>query len=177
VGWNTYSIDLFNGTNGLFEQWTGSCPPSKYWNQTGPIEMMRFDPNENQLGRTLHQELDWIKLTKMDQVKSGNTFPFLLTANKPAGELSALNFYYTTTLSNPTQHPAVEYVRDVIPSPVFTFLPITISPSFDDYEQEDIRFIWDTSGVSPADYYICVNAGDDYNSVSYCSNAPVKVTN
>jgi hypothetical protein len=177
VGWNTYSIDLNKGTDGLFEQWTGSCPPSKYWNQTGPIEIMRFDPNENQLGRTLHQELDWIKLTKMDQVKSGNTFPFLLKSNKTAGELTELNFYYTTSLSNPTQHAAVEYVRDPISASVFTFLPLTISPSYDDYEQEDIRFIWDTSGVSPADYYICVMADDDYNPVSYCSNAPVKVTN
>jgi hypothetical protein len=177
VGWNTYSIDLFKGTDGLFEEWTGSCPSSKYWNQTGPIEIMRLDPNENQLGRTLHQELDWIKLTKMDQAKTNSTFTFLLKANKSAASLSALEFYYTTTLSNPIQHAAVEYIRDVIPTPVFTFLPLAISPEYDDYDQADIRFVWDTSGVSPADYYICVIAGDGYNTASYCSNAPVKVTN
>ena len=139
--------------------------------------MMRLDPNENQLGRTLHQELDWIKLTKMDQAKTNSTFTFLLKANKPAASLSTLDFYYTTTLSNPTQHPAVEYVRDVIPTPVFTFLPLTIATQYDDFDQEDIRFVWDTSGVSPADYYICVIADDGLNNASYCSNAPVKVTN
>ncbi len=175
VGWNTYSIDLYNGTDGLFEQWTGSCPSSKYWNQTGPIEIMRIDPNENQLGRTLHQELDWIKLTKMDQVKSGTPFTFQLKANKPAGSLPVLNFYYTTNPSNPTQYPAVEYITTEIPSPVYAFLPMTLGTLHYDFNPEDISFVWDTSGVSPAEYYICVSAGEGYDTVSYCSNAPVEV--
>lgn len=67
---------------------------------------MRFDPNENELGRILHQELDWIKLTKMDRVQAGRLFTIIQKANKPASDFAALTYYYTTSLSNPTQNTA-----------------------------------------------------------------------
>jgi len=45
----------------------------------------------------------------------------------------------------------------------------------DEYDPQAIRFKWDTTGVSPADYYICVIANDGKNAVLYCSDAPAKV--
>jgi hypothetical protein len=175
VGWNTYSIDLYHGDDGKFEEKTGSCPTGWYWNVIGPIEIMRFDPNENQIGRTLHQELDWIKLTRMDRVKAGKPFTIELKANKPASEITALTYYYTTSLSDPTQNPATAYTPSAHTGAFTSFLAQVTNRYIDEYDPQAIRFEWDTVGVSPADYYICVVADDGKNAVLYCSDAPVKV--
>jgi hypothetical protein len=176
VGWNTYSIDLHDPTIGKFEQKLGSCA-SSYWETIGPIETLRFDPNENQLGRTLHQELDWIKLTKMDQVRQGEPFTIVLKANKAAPSLTQLDYYYTTSLSTPTQHAVVEYTQTASAGPQFQYLPALANRYFTYYDPEEIRLVWDTSGVSAGEYYICMIAGDGKNTVLYCSNAPVEVIN
>ena len=136
---------------------------------------MRFDPNENQLGRTLNQALDWIKLTKMDQVQAGSLFTIILKANKPASEFTALTSYYTTSLSDPTQYPATVYSPPAHSGPFSSFLAQVTNQFIEEYDPQAIRIKWDTTGVSPADYYICVVANDGKNSVLTCSDAPVKV--
>jgi len=38
-----------------------------------------------------------------------------------------------------------------------------------------VDFAWDTTGVNPGEYYMCVVVADQHNSATYCSEAPVKV--
>jgi len=176
VGWNTYSIDLFDGIYGHLEDGskTGSgCPSSEYWSGMGAVEIMRFDPNENQMGRTLHQELDWIKLTKMDTVQSGLPFNIMVVLNKPLFRYQ-MSLYYTDNLANPVQHAISEYITPAssptLPDLLHQFLPIIKM----DILSSSHSVYWDTTGITGT-YYVCVLANDGYNVANYCSNAPVKV--
>ena len=175
VGWNTYSFDLsgsYNGiSNGTINEKVGTCPAGIDWSTTGPIQRVRFDPNENQIGSTLHQELDWIKLTKMDSVQSGTDFRILISF----GELlqgSQLSFYYTSDLANPTQH-AVIQSSSITPStgPYSSYFPyITTGSGESDYTTK-----WVTNGIGSGNYYICVVATDGFNTTTTCSDAPVNI--
>ena len=179
VGWHTYHVDLF--ALGSPEATAGSCPPSAtHWLNTSPVTSLRFDPNENILGSNLHQEIDWIRLTKVDRVKSGNPFPVKISLNKPVSQVS-LSFYYTTDrLNAPFQRAALGLSQG---PPSLTgdgyklFLPLTVSR----YEFADtpwpnnLTFNWDTANVPAGEYYLCVQAGDAYQQAVYCSEAPLQV--
>jgi hypothetical protein len=122
IGWQTYTVDLFDiaGLGGVVEA-LGNVPPhcpaevsSVSWATTTGIDQVRFDPNENVTqmidpitgGGPFHQQLDWIKLTSVDQGTQGEAFPIKLSVNKPMQQ-DQFTFYYTTDRAQPTQNPAV----------------------------------------------------------------------
>jgi hypothetical protein len=197
VGWRTYTIDLSDGFQGLSEQVAGECGGlPKHWMETSPVVKLRFDPNENIMSAPIHQQLDWIRLTKVKQVTRGQAFAVQVSLNKAPEELEQVTFYYTDNLSDPTQHPAEGQISPAEPPATVTapqppssqaaqklqnpvFLPVLIRNFYElDFPPVDngINFSWSTGSVSPGEYYLCAVFEDGYNQASYCSEAPVKVT-
>ena len=110
----------------------------------------------------------------MDEATQGTPFPVQFLLNKPLSEIQTLNFYYTTSLGNPTQNPAVPYISSPGSPPggaAYAYLPVVPRES----NPGALLFSWDTSGVSPGQYYLCAQAWDGYNQTTYCSKAPVDV--
>jgi len=196
VGWQIYSIDLSDPFNGIAEEVAGSCSGLNWhWLESSPLSKFRLDPNENILGVPLHQQLDWVRLTKLEQVTQGSVFTIRIGLNKMPSEIASTEFYYTNDLSNPTQHVANELIRtskildplrrkasgEEIFSSVFqktVLLPMAVK----DYIPLDLPGIaheltynWDTSAVNPGEYFVCARVNDTYNEAIYCSEAPVKI--
>ena len=74
IGWQTYWVDLYHSYNGSPAEVGGlnasQCPSNIRWNTTpGTFYRFRLDPNENTLSSTMHQEFDWIRLTKVPLIK------------------------------------------------------------------------------------------------------------
>jgi len=191
VGYQTYSIDLYDTFNGQAEETQGECSSlSMTWQASGSVLQVRFDPNENiscnpQTGSSFIistcgdyvQNLDWIRLTAIDQVTKGNPFPIQITLNRPPAGMT-LAFFYTTTPANPTQSPAQLYTPPAPPmGPFQLFLPLLMKnyPTFDTFPETDVTYLWNTTNVSPGVYYICAQTNDGYNAATYCSEAPVQV--
>lgn len=192
VGWQIYSIDLHDPFNGLAEEVAGSCNGlDKHWVSSGPLGNFRFDPNENILGYPLHQQLDWIRLTKVDQVTQGIPFLIRIGLNKTPSAIKSIQYYYTNDLNNPTQHTAIESVQISNPqnqvlgvdeliqgNQIISILPViskgNVASDLPGMAHE-VKYSWDTGKVSPGEYYICVQASDNYNSAIYCSEAPVLI--
>ena len=159
VGWQTYSVDLWDITDGSVKAKVGECPSGlSNWLNSTPVLEVRFDPNENALGQTLHQELDWIKLTKMNRAIRGTSYPLELSLNKPWSDLSSFTFYYTSNLSNPQQQVLRLASQVSLPAGPKVFLPMTYGGQGTASTQN--TFLWDTSNVSPGDYYICGSFDD-----------------
>lgn len=196
VGWQTYSIDLSDPFNGVAEEVAGSCNGlGLHWLDSKPITRFRMDPNENILGVPLEQQLDWVRLTKMEQVLRGSVFPIRIGLNKLPGEIPLVEFYYTNDLNNPTQHPAQELIStsatvdfEVFPSTgeskqevalqQLTSLPLAVKnylPSDLPGVAHEYIFSWDTTGVNPGEYFVCTRVNDSLNEAIYCSEAPVRV--
>ncbi len=181
VGWHIYSIDLSDAFDGSVEETTDSlaidCPalPTS-WNATGPSKKFRFDPNENITGEDMHQQIDWIRLTKPDQVEQGNNLPIRIMLNKPADQITFLNYYYTDNPNDPSHYkPALEYVpANYLPGTSTVFLPLVVKVKQTD-PFSGITYLWDTDGVARGNYYICVSMDDGYNSNTNCSDAFVTV--
>jgi hypothetical protein len=182
VGWQTYTVDLYDPLNGIPEEFTpGNCPLISWRDQAlvGPVVGFRLDPNENITGSVMHQEFDWIRLTKVEQVTQGKLVKIRVLLNKPSSEVT-IGFYYTTDLSQPKQHPANAIARITISTPYLLYLPIVSNsdPNYDPFVEQipaDVTYLWNTTGVSPAEYYVCAEAGDGYNQATYCSQAPIKI--
>ena len=180
VDWQTYEIDFHDDWDGTPDEvvtLSGNCPIMRWKDQQGLITEFRFDPNENITDFTFHQELDWMRLTRIDRVTQGQPFPVQVSFNKPPGGI-ATSFYYT---SDPVNDPFQQSMNPYSPSPVPTpgpyaiYLPITMRGS-QGGGQNLVWFTWDTAGVSPYDdYYACVQADDGYNQTTYCSTAPMEV--
>ena len=197
VGWQTYSIDLYDPFNGIAEEIAGSCSGlSWHWLDSSPLSKFRLDPNENILGVPLHQQLDWVRLTQSEQVRQGSPFTIRIGINKLPGEINSPQFFYTTDVNSPYQHKAQEYATQnvilnnqqtqgldadagiaglldtvVIPLTVKNYIPSDL-PGL----ANELSFNWDTSSVSSGEYTICVRVSDDHNEATYCSEAPVEVT-
>jgi len=179
VGWQTYTIDLFDSFNGTPEVVVGPCPQYS-WKNTPAVTGLRFDPNENMLGYPLVQAIDWIKLYKGDQVPRGVPFPVKMFLNKPPKE-TGLSYFYTT---DPKNQPLQQVARVYLPSPSLSstgshrvYIPI-ISSKFDPTDvppPNSVTYNWDTSQVTPGIYYICVSAADSHNQTTICSDVPIQV--
>jgi hypothetical protein len=195
TGWQTYSIDLHHPFNGYAEIQAGDCRNiSREWVNTSPIIKLRFDPNENIMGHTIHQKLDWIKLTKPDIVVQGTDVPVQFGLNKNPEALSSATFYYTDNLNQPTQHPAESAAsNDPLPAQQKQENSIVVSPDFNNfvyipmfsnyiptlefpYLENAINFPWDTSNVQPGEYYMCVGLGDSFNQNIVCSESTIVVS-
>jgi hypothetical protein len=183
VGWQTYMVDLYDVWNGLPEERTpGDCPNVSWRDQAavGPVVAFRIDPNENITGGVMHQEFDWIRITKVEQVSQGKPAKIRVLLNKPASDVT-LTFSYTTDLSQPTQHLANIDPNTIIAAKNFVYLPFisTIAPNYDpfvDHLPADLTYSWNTNGVAPGEYYICAQASDGLNQANYCSQAPIQIT-
>jgi len=204
VGWNTYNIDLYDPFNGMpiSSAPAANCAdyPLKPWWEVGQIMTLRFDPNENWTGNyvpaaNFHQEIDWMRLTKVDRVAQGEIFPILITLNKDASAVQYINFYYTTNLDEPMQHfigqyaPSFSGLSQAVSAPgsltpnAFAATTNTYLPSIQNRHiiyppiaSNQVRLPWYTTGVTPGEYSICAQAFDGYNLTTYCSAAPMQVT-
>ena len=176
VGWHTYTIDLWDPIEGAAgDSSVIECPP-KPWNWRSAPQALEFSikPNENILNTVMHEEFDWVRLTEEESVKSGDGFGIQATFSK---DLSAnqITYYYTTDRANPTMHKVVMVTPPPAPAPAppaayTVFLPsVRLGAPISGYA-------WDTTGVTPGEYYICIVANDGYNTSTTCSEAPVLVT-
>lgn len=178
VGWQTYTIDLFDTFNGFPESVSSGCPITN-WKDSGIVVGLRFDPNENILGYPLNQVIDWIKLYKEDRSPKGTNFPIKISLNKPPSEVQ-FNYFYTT---DPTNYPTQRMAQALQSPPPLgigghsLFLPL-VTKAYDPSDMppaNSVTFHWDTSQVSPGAYYICVSVSDLYNKNTYCSDTPTTV--
>ena len=179
VGWQTYTIDLFDSFNGTPEAVAGSCPKLS-WKDAPSVIGLRFDPNENILGYPLVQSIDWIKLYKGDRVPRGVPFPVKMVLNKPPGE-TGLSYFYTTDPKNQPQQQAAKVYLSGPPLSLNgqyrTYLPL-ISSRFDPTDvppPNSVTYNWDTSQVAPGNYHICVSVSDSHNQTTICSDVPIQV--
>ncbi len=172
VGWHTYHVDLFDTFNGTpVESQSGSLTP---WKDSATIHALRLDPNENYTGNivpalTFNQAIDWIKLTKMEKITRGQPFTveWYSSESLPA---SAFQVFYTSDSAVPRQHPAASWSFPLPPAQPFRqFVPgiFTFSGTY--------KHFWNTGGVAPGQYYLCVEANDGTNTNISCSEAPVEV--
>jgi hypothetical protein len=180
VGWQTYTVDLQDPVDGNSEQTSVLyCPPGLHWLDTGPALEMRFDPNENIMGVTMHQELDWIRLTKMDEVVRGTPFTIKVGLNVPWSELRSYHLYYTDALQNPYQHPVLIYSPPT-PTPfsgTTVYLPFVARDYVFVSGSDNVKtFLWETTNVTAGQYYLCIETESGKGSKPiYCSEAPVWV--
>lgn len=184
VGWYTITVDLYNAFNSTPEDVHGDCAgvATNWQTNTPAIRQLRFDPNENILGHTLHQQLDWIRLTKVDEVKLGAPYHIQMTLNLPPSSVLVQQFYYTTDPVNaPTQNVAQPYTSAPATGVNKVFLPFMVRQHWHEYNPPHLTtFWWNTAGVTPNTYYICAHVEDAAATnaavSTYCSPAPVKVT-
>jgi len=178
VGWHTYSADLYDPWNGYPETVFPIGCPVETWrdqDQVGPLILFDIEPNENVTDYIFYQDFDWFRLTMPDQVTRGQPFVVMLNINKPASQVRSVEYYYTNDLAQPMQHLAQRYITQ--PGPYITYLPLALSTynSANPISSNIINFLWDTTGVSIGEYYICALAYDGYNQSLYCSESLVKV--
>ncbi len=188
IGWNTYTIDLWNPLYGTPEATspytTSSCSKMK-WIDSHSVIQVRFDPNENYTGvlfpntvppMAFVQKFAWMRLTKTEQVTIGDILKIGFNLNKDMPN-SQVDFFYTNNLSDPTQNPVstpILSTQDTLAvNPIFLPLIYNYLPEYIEGSQ---NIPWDTSGATPGEYYICAVANDGYNQTTFCSDAPVKLT-
>ena len=184
-GWNTYKVDL----------WAADVvdehhPVQRSWRDSAP-NRLRFDPSElftSRLPETF--ELDWIKITAMDEVARGNSFTIEYEANtvRPA----AVTFYYdsdtnpangrnritTMDVNTPaTSSPAsiMESSPTLSPTEPETNTAVYLPLTMNQHTNCDDCVQWSTDNVAPGQYYICAEIDDGYNSTYRCSESPVLV--
>jgi hypothetical protein len=199
VGWYEYNIDLYDPYNGTPAE-TANCPvyPLQPWSAVDGIMKLRFDPNENWTGNLVpamifHQEIDWIRLTKVDAVTQGTPYPLEVTLNKDLSTVQYIDFYYTSNRSQPLQNyigratPGLS--QAVVEQPAYNpetnsqlaatiqYLPLLMR-NFSNYPpllQNQVRYLWDTSAIPVGEYYICGRSFDGLNLTTYCSKAPLQI--
>ena len=197
VGWKTYWVDLYDLWNGQPAEVGGtsasSCPhPStiQWQSQPGILSRFRLDPNENILSTTMHQEFDWIRLTKVPSVMQGVEFPIQVSMNKSPDNIQSIKFYYTTNISQSKQNlangafPTEEtQLESTIGLSIELKNPIYIPLVFERYSppvvlpqvENEIQYLWNTESVIPGEYFICAVTSDGYNQTTFCSQVPVRV--
>lgn len=179
VGWQIYTVDLFDPFLGSPEQKAGDCPLNKNWNwnEAGEILELRFDPNENITGETIRQKIDWIRLSGVERHKSGLVYPIYYSVIDENMDRVSHQFFYTNDLNQPFQNIAKEKQVSFPPPPRDSFsvyLP-AISNNATLSNIEGNVYLWDTNGVTAGIYYICISSDDGLNQKISCSNAPIEI--
>jgi len=186
--WNTYKIDLW-AADAVDESYPPGTPT---WTASQP-NRLRFDPDELAAFLTPGPiQLDWIKLTAMDEVNQGNPFPieYQLSGTLPV----TLTFYYDTdtnpsngrtligtvgisSLGSYVEQPRNPAADQASPSSTLALTPRAYLPIVARNSIHCVAncFLWNTSGVPKNTYYICIEARDAYNTTYRCSEAPVVV--
>ncbi len=201
VGYQTYSIDLFNTFNGTAEAMAGECAGlPNTWTGSSPVLEMRFDPNENiscnpqttdPTNRSFIvstcgdyvQKLDWIRLTQMDSVNRGQPYRIEMGLNKTPASVPSITYYYTDDLNNKTKYTAQAFVPPT-PAPFGAhpvFLPALLNAPTPQGDlpavTNSVTYLWDTTNVSAGTYYVCTALNDGVSTKLniYCSETPVAV--
>lgn len=175
-GWNTYKADLW--AHDVVDE---NHPIQRSWRDSAPNQL-RFDPTEVWLPG-YHVQLDWIKLTAMDEVRVGQPFPIKYNVTKLGVEMT---FYYDTdtnpnngrtligsTIVGNSSQTDVVLQANVANTAYQLYLPL-IQNNYIHCDNSDC-FIWDTTGVTPGEYYVCIDVDDGINSFYQCSEAPLLV--
>ncbi|MEM7115720.1 MAG: hypothetical protein AAF614_24980 [Chloroflexota bacterium] len=174
-GWNTYHIDLW--ANDIVDE---SHPVQRSWRASAP-NRLRFDPSEiHQSLAPAQIEIDWIKLTAMDEVTQGGVFPieYELEAERP----TTLTFFYD---NDRNQHNGRSHIGTITRGATRTssqfvqpqaehmlFLPTITRGSVN---CSNNCFAWETITVPRGEYYICTESNDGLNASYSCSDTPVAV--
>lgn len=193
VGWHTYIIDLYDPFNGtpVSASPGHDTPPAgctiKPWSQFTRVTMLRLDPNENWTGNLVpemdfHQEFDWIRLTTEEIIPIGDFYPIQVNINKPVDELEIIEYYYTTDTNSPMEY-SVKSTKPQSPPIIQTqssdsktiFLPIVWNGSYTFEVTSDVEHKWDTSNISPGEYYVCVSAYDGFSGSSSCTDSTINM--
>lgn len=180
VGWQTYTVDLWDSFSGSAEEFSGECDGlNSDWRHSGVVYQLRFDPNENITGYTFFQKLDWIRLTKPIRIRQGQIYTLSLDKFFPGDDFNVSFFYTTDPENSPYQMSAIPYSPAPVPpaGSNIVYLPLMRKDGDPFIEQGDINFRWDTSSVSPGEYYICAFLDDGLNQSTTCSESTVTVTN
>ncbi len=191
-GWRSYSIDLSRATapvespplevdNVLHPHEDNPRPAQLGW--TGLVSHFRFDPVELQLSAvgTPAQRfyIDEIRLTAPDEVPSGKVFAVRYESTGGGNQV-----FYTTALTQPTQH-AAKAAPLAVPAPTAAFVNHVIVLFSQARGENGVgsvpvestkTFYWDTSGVAAGPYYVCIRATNGVgNTTTACSDAPLVV--
>jgi hypothetical protein len=180
-GWNVYKADLWapdvvDEAHHIQRSWRASAP-----------NRLRFDPSE--LASSLMPAtimLDWIKLTAMDEVVRGQTFPIIFSTQTE--QPVTMTFYYDND-KNPYNGRHQIGVRTFgfgsVSSTTAVVNPILNSPISGHFRQYlplvlnnycgNFCYQWNTTSVAAGTYYICIETKDPYNTMYHCSEAPVIV--
>jgi hypothetical protein len=168
--WNTYKIDLW-AVDIVDETYPPGTPD---WESSHP-NRLRFDPTElvsEYVPATI--QLDWIKLTAMNEVEQGDPFEIQYTLDT-MDNVTATVYYDTDTDPTNGRTPIQLPAPGPAPSPTLTntvYLPLVVNNLVSDSQ---IVVMWDTTGVTPGTYWISINADDGYNTTTWYSEAPVSV--
>jgi len=183
-GWQTYKVDLWQAD--VVDE---ASPVQRSWRNSAP-NRLRFDPSE--LNRSLlpaFVELDWLKLTAIDETRAGSIFPIRYSVQ--SSRSADLTIYYDTdtnpgngrtlitTVNRSAAVPAEEALApeqapDALTSGYKLYLPTLLNNATGSCAA-DSCYAWNTSGVPAGLYNICIEANDGYNSIYRCSEAPLKI--
>jgi hypothetical protein len=173
-GWNTYKVDLWAAD--VVDETNPSGTP---WRDSAP-NRLRLDPSEllfNHFPAWI--AIDWLRLTAMDEVQAGDVYAVRYSVDRD--QAVNLAFYYDTdrnpnngrTLIGLSLMGSNDNTR-ILDKRVY--LPIIFgsgSSSMGNNAME--QFYWNTAGVLPGTYYVCINSTDAYNETYRCSEAPLRV--
>lgn len=181
VGWNIYTIDLWETFAGSAEEWAGECDSlPKNWRDSSPVMKLRFDPNENITSGNFQQAIDWLRITKPNRVKKGVFYPIGLDNFFP-DQAPTISLYYTTNpATQPKQHVLMVYEPQPPGEPpvgdYYVYLPFITNGLLPAGVESDYTYLWDTSQVALGEYYICAESSDGLNTAIFCSKASITVT-
>ena len=172
IRWDLWAGDVVDEAHAVQRSWRDSAS-----------NRLRFDPTE--LHQTLlpaHFEIDWIKLTAIDEANANGIFPikYDVQADLPVD----LTVYYDTD-TNPANGRTLittisATVKRLIITPNtavadhFLYLPFIVNPP-GPCGDDSACYEWDTSGIAPGTYHVCMQIEDAYNSNYRCSDAPMKI--
>jgi hypothetical protein len=182
-GWNIYKADLW-APDAVDESHPAQIP----WTASAP-NRLRLDPAELYFSRfPATVQIDWMKLTAMDEVFRGAPFPirFSVRSNHDV----SLTFYYDAD-TNPNNGrtligstTAVGELESVGPETSVVslagqgqviYVPLIVNKLTSFSCAPPDCYVWNTTGVLRGTYYVCVNSQDAFNSTYRCSEAPMVV--
>ncbi len=171
--WNTYQMDLSQGIARGY--WDPTTPlTGGYW--TGLKYALRFDFLEGVDPWMVH--LADVKLTGDDVANASFTVRWSYPG---AGTPASIDFYASqnrnTCLASGSLilHWQASGTGTQLPpaGPYRAYLPLIFGPTFSSGPD---NFVWNTTAVAAAKYYICARASDGYNTFSTVSDTPVVIS-
>lgn len=181
VGWNTYTIDLWDAFDGSAETWQGECSSlPKNWRQSSPVLKVRLDPNENITDHSFYQELDWVRLTKPVTISRGSLYRVQMKQILSAEDIQNLTLFYTSDPYNAPTQSLAESVsfnpQNTGGGPYKVYLPLVQSGSSSvPSDPTLVEYFWNTQNVPAGEYYLCAQVTDNLNQTVICSEASVQI--